>query len=121
MEVISSNSFLKLKDEFSHDTAVLFDSVGVYGADLLLALNKSNRIVFVESKKRNLLQLNLRIYELSNFNFITAHGNFDVAVTVRSMFINRSQTASIFVFSESIGIPESQIGDVPGLIFVQGK
>jgi hypothetical protein len=37
------------------------------------------------------------------------------------MFVARKKAASLFVFSETIGIPEAQLEDVAGLIFVRKK
>jgi hypothetical protein len=121
MQKISSKIFLDSHSEFVDNTVVLFESVATLGKNFILSLNKENRIIFIESNKKNLISINVDLYLQKCKNFIPVHGNIDTLVEISRLLIERKQEFKTYTFADRTSLIPKQNFKLQSIIFVEGQ
>ena len=121
MKKITSRIFLDSHSEVVDNTVVLFESVAVLGNNFIFSLNKKNRIIFIESHKKNLMDLNLDLYLQKYKNFIPVHGNIDTVVEVSRFLIERKLEFKTYMFANKKPQISKQNLILLSMIYVEDK
>ena len=121
MQKITSRIFLDSHSEVVDNIVVLFESVAALGKNFVLSLNKKNRIIIIESHKRNLMDLNLDLYLYKYKNFIPVHGNIDTVVEVSRLLIERKQEFKTYTFANKKPLVQKQNSKLQSMIYVKDK
>ena len=121
MQKITSRIFLDSHSEVVDNTVVLFESVAALGKNFILSLNKKNRIIFIESHKRNLIDLNLDLYLYKYKNFIPVYGNINTVAEVSRLLIEREQEFKTYTFVNKKPLIPKQNFKLQSMIYVEVK